>query len=340
MSNESEPMNEQQSGQSDEAQRLAKLIAASIDDEQDLGVDSGLLQLPDDLSTDDEPLAGEDPAETEVAAQSESLADAEDENATHDLAEHPVATEQQEALTLPDELATTAETDSEELGPSWVTDGDSRPLLYGDDEDESAETLRQSIQSHIGELGSEEAEEEVPQTIDLPPREIRAAVEALLLVNPKPMTEERLAGCLPGASHAYLRGLLEGLSARYTHEYRGWDLRCLAGGWQLLTRPALHPWVRQLDKHELPSKLSKSAMETLAIVAYKQPVTRGDIEDIRGVQCGPMLRQLMDLKLAQVLGRNDDAVGRPLLYGTSKVFLDRFGLGSLADLPRQHEFGN
>ena len=92
-------------------------------------------------------------------------------------------------------------------------------------------------------------------------------------------------------------------------------------------------------RKELPQKLSKSALETLAIVAYRQPLTRGAVEDIRGVQCGPVLRQLMDLKLVQVTGRDESALGRPLLYGTTDTFLHRFGLATLADLPRSHEFG-
>ena len=80
-------------------------------------------------------------------------------------------------------------------------------------------------------------------------------------------------------------------------------------------------------------------METLAIVAYQQPIARGKVEDIRGVQTGPMLRQLMDLKLVQVVGRDEEALGNPLLYGTTDAFLERFGLGSTSELPRRHEFG-
>ncbi|TVR08530.1 MAG: SMC-Scp complex subunit ScpB, partial [Planctomycetota bacterium] len=188
--------------------------------------------------------------------------------------------------------------------------------------------------------GESEDDEPIPDAVDMEPAELRGAIEALLLVAGKPISVERLAGCLPGVSQEYVGGILEGLAQRYSHEQRGWDLRRLAGGWQLLTRPSLHPWVRQLNKTELPTRLSRSAMETLAIVAYKQPVTRGDIEDIRGVQCGPMLRQLMDLKLVQVVGRHEDAIGRPMLYGTTSIFLDRFGLGDIGDLPRRHEFGD
>ncbi len=179
-----------------------------------------------------------------------------------------------------------------------------------------------------------------PDAADLPPAELRAVVEALLFVSNKPLSMTRLAGCVPGTSAAYLEGFLLGLAARYDRERRGWELRREAGGWRLMTRPDFYPWVRQLERKELPTKLTKGALETLAVVAYKQPVARGAIEDIRGVQCGPVLRQLMDLKLVTVIGRDDHALGRPLLYGTTDQFLQRFGLGSPADLPKKHEFGD
>lgn len=182
-------------------------------------------------------------------------------------------------------------------------------------------------------------DEAAPDTSDLPPQELRSVIESLLFVAARPLTVEKLQACLPGTSATYLQGFLAGLAERYDHENRGWELMRVAGGWQLLTRRSHHPWVRQLERKELPTRLSRGAMETLSIVAYKQPITRGDIEDIRGVQCGPVLRQLMDLRLVQVTGRAEDLLGRPLLYGTTDAFLTRFGLGSPADLPRKHEFG-
>lgn len=351
MSSDVDPQQPQQpsgpDGQPDP--HLAKILAANFDGEEDLDSQASLLQLPESLSADpgegdeaDETSAAPTPADPdsadEAVADQQADESAEQPPSAADLAE-AFASAGDESVSAGD--VPLAEGDDEgSISAGWVSDGDQRPLLQDDDQAADDAALRGQIQSNIAGLaGLDESDQAVPEVLDLPPSEIRAAVEALLLISAKPMTVTRLASCLPGSNEAYLGGLLAGLSERYRHEYRGWDLRQLAGGWQLLTRPALHPWVRQLDKQELPSRLSKSAMETLAIVAYKQPVTRGDIEDIRGVQCGPMLRQLMDLKLVQVVGRNDDAVGRPLLYGTTTMFLDRFGLGSLADLPRQHEFG-
>ncbi len=178
-----------------------------------------------------------------------------------------------------------------------------------------------------------------PDAAELTPSELRMAVEGVLFVSPKPVPMTRLLDCLPGSDEDHLRGLLLGLQARWKRELRGWDLVEIAGGWQLLTRPDVHPWVRRFEKRALPDKLTRSALETLAVVAYKQPVTRGAIEDVRGVQCGPVLRQLMDLKLVQVTGRDENALGRPLLYGTTDGFLQRFGLARVQDLPKSHEFG-
>jgi len=202
----------------------------------------------------------------------------------------------------------------------------------------AAAEVKARLQAEIAEMGGED--DLVPDTVDLPPQEVHGVLEAVLFVATKPLSIERLTKLLPGARPTWLEGFLAGLSLRYARERRGWDLRYLAGGWQLLTRPDFHPWVRQLDRKALPTRLSKSAMETLAIVAYKQPVPRGEIEDIRGVQSGPMLRQLMDMKLVQVVGRAEDLLGKPMLYGTTETFLDRFGLGSSDDLPRKHEFGD
>ena len=218
--------------------------------------------------------------------------------------------------------------------PLVSSDGGEQALVEAVDEAE----LQAAIRSGIETLQAE-AEEPSPDVLDLDPVELRGVLEALLLVATKPLKLEQILKCLPGARRPYLEGFLAGLAWRFSRERRGWELARLAGGWQLLTRADFHPWVRRLSRKELPSRLSKSALEALAIVAYKQPITRGQIEDIRGVQCGPMLRQLMDMKLVMVTGREDKLLGRPLLYGTTDDFLTRFGLGSTDDLPRSHELG-
>ncbi len=111
----------------------------------------------------------------------------------------------------------------------------------------------------------------------------------------------------------------------------------MAGGYQLLTRPKFGPWLRRLLQSPVETRLSAPAMETLAVVAYRQPVLRTEIEAVRGVQCGDILRQLMERDLVRIVGRSDD-LGRPLLYGTTKRFLAMFGLRHLDELPRAAEF--
>jgi segregation and condensation protein B len=229
-----------------------------------------------------------------------------------------------------DDVAATAETAVTAEAAEAAEEATSDPLV---------ETMDAAELKKSSDTPPAEDELVVPDVSDLPPAELRAAVEAVLFVATKPLTIVRLQRVLPGTSATYLEGFLSGLATRYDKENRGWELRHIAGGWQLLTRRELHPWVRQLERKEIPNRLSKGALETLAIVAYKQPITRGAIEDIRGVQCGPVLRQLMDVKLVMVSGRDEDALGRPLLYSTTDAFLSRFGLGRIEDLPRRHDFG-
>ena len=114
------------------------------------------------------------------------------------------------------------------------------------------------------ELIGTDPEEQTPDASDLPPAELRGALESLLLVSNKPLTTEKISALLPGTAVSYIDGFLRGMSERAEQEQRGWMIASLSGGWQLVTRERFHPWVRQLDKKELPSKLSRSAMETLS----------------------------------------------------------------------------
>ena len=133
-----------------------------------------------------------------------------------------------------------------------------------------------------------------------------------------------------GANDA--RRLLRKLQALYERDGTAFQVEELAGGFQLLTRPVFHAWLARLRRTGSELRLSPAARETLAIVAYRQPIMRADIEGIRGVQCGEMLRQLMEKGLIRIAGRHD-SLGRPVLYGTTKKFLQVFGLKSLRDLP-------
>jgi segregation and condensation protein B len=159
-----------------------------------------------------------------------------------------------------------------------------------------------------------------------------AAVEAALFAADEPLPARRLSAVagLSGADEA--RRLVRRLAALYEQEGAAFQVEEVAGGFQLLTRPEFHTWLLRLRPEGFDLKLSPAARETLAIVAYRQPITRADIEAVRGVACGEMLRQLMEKGLVRLAGR-DPSLGRPVLYGTTKKFLQLLGLRALADLP-------
>ena len=159
-----------------------------------------------------------------------------------------------------------------------------------------------------------------------------AWVEAALWAADEPLTPRRLAAAagLPDAAEA--RRLVRKLHALYEREGSAFQVEELAGGFQLLTRPEYHPWLARLRRTGNELRLSPAARETLAIVAYRQPIMRTDVEAVRGVQCGEILRLLMEKGLIRLAGRHD-SLGRPVLYGTTKKFLQVFGLKSLRDLP-------
>jgi segregation and condensation protein B len=160
-----------------------------------------------------------------------------------------------------------------------------------------------------------------------------AEVEAALFAADEPLTTRRLAAAarLPDATEA--RRLVRKLQGLYDKDGTAFQIEEVAGGFQLLTRPEYHPWLVRLKRASNEVHLSGPARETLAIVAYRQPIMRADVEAIRGVQCGEMLRQLMEKGLVRITGRHD-SLGRPVLYGTTRKFLQVFGLKSLRDLPQ------
>lgn len=160
-------------------------------------------------------------------------------------------------------------------------------------------------------------------------------LEAVLFVAPEPLSTRRLADLLQEGA-AEVEGALGRLAERYQGADRGVHLREIAGGWRLLTNPDCSEAVAALSGQRQSERLSAAALETLAIVAYKQPVSRAEIERIRGVGVGPVLRTLLELDLLRVVGREEE-LGRALLYGTTTSFLDRFGLKSPKDLPASLE---
>ncbi|MHC4547185.1 MAG: SMC-Scp complex subunit ScpB [Planctomycetota bacterium] len=168
-----------------------------------------------------------------------------------------------------------------------------------------------------------------------PGAQLAAQLEALLFVSTEPLAVGRLAELLDEEKAAVGEALAL-LEARYAGEERGIHLVEIAGGWRLLTNPAFVDSVAELAGRRTRDRLSPAALETLAIVAYKQPTSRAEIERIRGVGVGPILRHLLELDLIKVVGR-EEGLGRALLYATTRAFLDRFGLKSVKDLPASLE---
>jgi segregation and condensation protein B len=161
-------------------------------------------------------------------------------------------------------------------------------------------------------------------------------LEALLFSTHHPLTAPRLAELMELPSASTLRKAIKALNAQYEEAKRSFRVEQVAGGYQLLTLPEYGEYLKRLHQREVDTKLTKAALETLAIIAYKQPILRADVEAIRGVACGETIRSLMEKHLVRIAGRAEEP-GRPILYGTTKRFLELFGLNSLKDLPQGEE---
>ncbi len=170
------------------------------------------------------------------------------------------------------------------------------------------------------------------------PEHVKRVIEALLFSSARPIGAGRLAELSGAADGNQARRIVAELREEYEAAGRAFAVEELAGGFQLLTRAEFAPYVSRLHSRQQQETLSKAALETLAIVAYRQPITRAQVEDIRGVQCGHILRSLVEKRLIRVTGKSEE-LGRPLLYGTTRQFLEAFGLKSLKDLPRRRDFG-
>jgi len=162
-----------------------------------------------------------------------------------------------------------------------------------------------------------------------------SVVEAILFASDEPLTAERL-GKIVETGVKQVRKHVESLNEKYASNNNSFRIERIAGGYQMLTLGEYNHWLRKLLRARGDSRLSPAALETLAIIAYKQPIIRADIEAIRGVAAGEMIRGLMYKGLVKIVGRAE-VLGRPMLYGTAKKFLEVFGLNSLKDLPKVEE---
>lgn len=169
-------------------------------------------------------------------------------------------------------------------------------------------------------------------------------IEALIFASDRPLTTLEIVEVVNSfpdledkISLDKVEAALNGVVEKYSADFYPFEVRQVGGGWQFLTRKEFHKTVAQLNGEKFLKRLSAAALETLAIIAYKQPVTKGEIESIRGVSCDYAIQKLLEKELIVISGRNEKAPGQPLLYATSKTFMDYFGINTSEDLPKLKE---
>ena len=165
--------------------------------------------------------------------------------------------------------------------------------------------------------------------------DLKPIIEALIFASPDPLTPRTLLQLLEGEPKEDVEQALDALQADY-RQRGGLQMVEVAGGYQICTRPELHEWVRRLFHEHSKQRLSVQALETLAVIAYKQPITGAEVAEIRGVNASGVVGTLLERQLVKVVGRKQ-VVGRPFLYATTREFLNRFGLSDLGDLPKVEE---
>ncbi|PVD49767.1 SMC-Scp complex subunit ScpB [Terrimonas sp.] len=170
-------------------------------------------------------------------------------------------------------------------------------------------------------------------------------IEALIFASEKPLTSLELADLVnqalgfieDRATMDQVDSAIQGIREKYASEFYPFEVRQSGGGWQFLTKAEYHKTIGQLNGDKFLKRLSAAAMETLAIIAYKQPITKGEVEAIRGVNCDYVVQKLLEKDLVVITGRNEALPGKPLIYATSKSFMDYFGINSADDLPKIKE---
>jgi segregation and condensation protein B len=195
--------------------------------------------------------------------------------------------------------------------------------------DEPQQTEPTEAVASVDETAPAPEGEERPR---LPPDQLLGIVEALVFASPEPLTLKMLTKLLADEPQEDVAAAVQALSQQYDRP-GGLHVVEIAGGYQITTRPECHEWVRRLFHERTTQKLSVQALETLAVVAYKQPITAAEIGEIRGVNTSGVLSTLLERHLIKIVGRKN-VIGRPFLYGSTREFLIRFGLKDLTDLPR------
>lgn len=234
----------------------------------------------------------------------------------------------------------TTETEAADAGPEENT---AEPEPRNDDLDQ--EDDEDGVEDDDDD--DDEPEENGPEDPDAPQLPLAAIVEAVLFAARAPLKPSQIARAVGrGTRQELVRRAVEELNVHYLETSRAFEIAELSGCYQLMSRPEyvrhilrIYP-KKDLAEREKSNRLTPAAMDTLAIIAYRQPVTRGEIEHIRGVGCGPVLRALIERGSVKIAGKRSDLVGQPLMYGTTEHFLVEFGMASLDELPERHRFQN
>ena len=221
-------------------------------------------------------------------------------------------------------------------GDQW-DEGSGDPVVVQDAEQEPPAGPSAPVEEAASPAtATEEAEASPADQPDLTLEQAAALVEAVLFASDTPLTIAKIAQVTKVSGQKATKQAIAALNLRYEQAGGSFRIESIAGGFQMLTQPQYNEVLGRLLRVRSETKLSQASMETLAIVAYRQPILRADIEAIRGVASGEVLRSLMERNMVKIVGRAD-VVGRPMLYGTTRKFLEVFGLGSLEDLPKAEE---
>lgn len=206
-------------------------------------------------------------------------------------------------------------------------------------EDQAEKAVKQKAE-HPESVPEEDIEDDTEEQDTETPEDFEATletvIEAVLFASDEPLSPKRLVDIAEAGSVKEVNACVKRLNKTYRDTGRAFRIEKISGGYQMMTLSVFNSWITKLIKVKSDNKLTPAALETLAIVAYKQPIIRADIEAIRGVASGEVLRNLMYKGMVKIVGRAE-VIGRPMLYGTTKKFLDVFGLANLKDLPKIEE---
>ncbi len=270
----------------------------------------------------------------------ESL-DQDDSSPKSDSAAEPVPFEEDQPLEIQDVAAEKSEEPAASAEEAALSSDQTEPAVEVTAQpEEPVDSEAAPVTQPEEQADSEEEEDDEPELIEGEfDTNLESVVEALLFAGDEPLSAAKLVEIAEAGSIKTIRKAVKTLNKKYRHTKSAFRIEELAGGYQMMTLACFNPWLSKLIKVRSDNKLSPAQLETLAIVAYKQPIIRADIEAIRGVATGEILRNLMYKGLVKIVGRAE-ILGRPMLYGTTKKFLDIFGLSNLKDLPKIEELKN